>query len=214
MRPVADELWPLWLRNAPDLNSRIAGCMPLPLRHPARAWCMSYGELAARAARLAGALRDTFKLAARRPRRHRRQEFARLSRAALRHLARRALPRCRPMPSCMARSLATSSNIPARGSALRPRASTARSRAHAPTSLERLIAIGSAEYEALFAADAIDVVPRDGDDLAWLFYTSGTTGRPKGAMLTHRNLSIASHAYARRSRSGLARRRRSCMPRR
>ena len=33
------------------------------------------------------------------------------------------------------------------------------------------------------------------DDLAWLFYTSGTTGRPKGAMLTHDDLMAASLAY-------------------
>jgi long-chain acyl-CoA synthetase len=67
---------------------------------------------------------------------------------------------------------------------------------HAPPTLERLIAIGSAEYEALFSADPIKTWPSQGDDLAWLFYTSGTTGRPKGAMLTHRVLAAASFAYA------------------
>jgi long-chain acyl-CoA synthetase len=67
---------------------------------------------------------------------------------------------------------------------------------HAPRSLERMIVIGGRDYDSLFTADAIDLVPRDGGDLAWLFYTSGTTGRPKGAMLTHRVLAQASFAYA------------------
>ena len=67
---------------------------------------------------------------------------------------------------------------------------------HAPPTLERLITIGGHEYESLFAADPAAAWPCRGDDLAWLFYTSGTTGRPKGAMLTHRMLAAASFAYA------------------
>ena len=38
-------------------------------------------------------------------------------------------------------------------------------------------------------------LPREVDDLAWLFYTSGTTGRPKGVMLSHGNLAAMSLCY-------------------
>lgn len=41
-----------------------------------------------------------------------------------------------------------------------------------------------------------DVVPRGGDDLAWLFYTSGTTGQPKGVIITHGMLASMAQSYA------------------
>ena len=66
---------------------------------------------------------------------------------------------------------------------------------HVPRSVERLITIGGQQYRELLSCDAMPVEPRSGDDLAWLFYTSGTTGRPKGAMLTHRVLAVMSHSY-------------------
>jgi len=51
-----------------------------------------------------------------------------------------------------------------------------------------LIDVEGSDYRRLFDRDAMAPVPRRWDDLAWLFFTSGTTGQPKGAMLTHGNL--------------------------
>jgi long-chain acyl-CoA synthetase len=68
--------------------------------------------------------------------------------------------------------------------------------AHAPATLKHIVVFGSAACEALFSAEPVACAARGIGDLAWLFYTSGTTGRPKGAMLTHGNLAAMSQAYA------------------
>ncbi|MBP2364573.1 class I adenylate-forming enzyme family protein [Pseudonocardia parietis] len=51
------------------------------------------------------------------------------------------------------------------------------------------------DYEDVLAPEPIPAVDTAADDPAWLFYTSGTTGRPKGATLTHRNLAAMTEAY-------------------
>ena len=62
--------------------------------------------------------------------------------------------------------------------------------------LARVVELGSREYAALFGETRRDEPAAvEPTDPAWLFYTSGTTGRPKGAVLSHGNLRAMSEAF-------------------
>ncbi|MEC7763750.1 MAG: AMP-binding protein [Pseudomonadota bacterium] len=59
-----------------------------------------------------------------------------------------------------------------------------------------MIDVSSDAYGELSAYDPLEApISRGVDDLAWLFYTSGTTGRPKGVMMTCGNLQAMILSY-------------------
>lgn len=77
-------------------------------------------------------------------------------------------------------------------------------------SVEHVILLGDMEnapgwiggtYEALMADASpeppypLGQYPFDEDDVAEIFYTSGTTGKPKGVMLTHRNVTLHAMSF-------------------
>jgi long-chain acyl-CoA synthetase len=58
-----------------------------------------------------------------------------------------------------------------------------------------IINVASGEFHGFVRGEFVPPAPSLPNDPAWLFYTSGTTGRPKGATLTHRNLLAMATSY-------------------
>jgi long-chain acyl-CoA synthetase len=63
-------------------------------------------------------------------------------------------------------------------------------------SVPAMIEVDAPAFLALYEAEPLSVpVPMRGEDMAWLFYTSGTTGKPKGVMISSGNLQAMAFCY-------------------
>ncbi len=62
-------------------------------------------------------------------------------------------------------------------------------------SLRIVVVAPGDRWSQLTGSSPAPLVDRQPEDPAWMFYTNGTTGRPKGAILTNRNLLMASLSY-------------------
>ena len=71
------------------------------------------------------------------------------------------------------------------------------------TDVEHVISVGDSagsekpvDFEVFLADETLDIVERADDDIAVQPYTSGTTGTPKGVLLTHHNIAWTTRANA------------------
>ncbi|KHA52026.1 AMP-binding protein [Sulfitobacter geojensis] len=68
-------------------------------------------------------------------------------------------------------------------------------RTHAPQARVLDVAADVFRDAVLTAPAQTGIVSRGADDMAWLFYTSGTTGQPKGVIITHGMLASMTQSY-------------------
>ncbi len=76
-----------------------------------------------------------------------------------------------------------------------PRAAAIEAHADEVAGLAPPVLAGGPAFRAMGEGAPLPLVDAEADAPAWLFYTSGTTGRPKGAAITHRNLWVMTLIY-------------------
>jgi acyl-CoA synthetase (AMP-forming)/AMP-acid ligase II len=65
-----------------------------------------------------------------------------------------------------------------------------------PACVREVVVKDGPDFTRLYQADALTTpAPVARDDMLWLFYTSGTTGKPKGVMITADNIHAATFSY-------------------